>query len=257
MTERCMRDVKESFFRVKQFYYGSAERTEVSLSVSVGEVADYVSELRAVLAACLAEQSPDDKDDAPHMLARVAALVADALTERDYRLAGDLADAGIRLTEVYAFPYLSRKRFVTKVLTPLREKHGVELLAEEERDFLSRPDEKVLLRPSFRTAREEGHYVTAHADDSLRVAHPVLYFVFLFLGALAFFGVIVGYSVLTTGTFGLSGGFVLLGLLGSSLFGIGVFSLLMTFVRQYMGHAATLALLAVGGALMTLSWLLL
>ena len=255
MKEERIRDVKELFFRVKQFYYGSAERTEAALAVSAGEVSDYVSALWATCATCLEEQKGDGQD-AGRMLARVAGLIADALQERDYRLAGDLADAGIRLTGVYSFPYLSRKGFVKKVLWPLREKHGDQILGEEEAEFLSLPDEKVLLRPSFRTPREEGHYVTEHADDSLRYAHPALYFAFLFVGALVFFGAIVGYSVLTVGTLGKSGGFVLPGLFGSFLFGIGLFSLLMTFVRQYMGHIATLLLLVGGGVLMGLSWLL-
>lgn len=256
MTEAWMQDAKELFFRVKQFYYGSAERTEASLAVSAGEVSDYVSALRATCAACLSAQT-QDREDGPRMTARVASLIADALQERDYRLAGDLADVGIRLTGVYSFPYLSRKAFVKKVLCPLREKHGAHILAEEEAEFLALPDKKVFLRPSFRTPREEGHYVVQHADDSLRYAHPVLYFVFLLFGALVFFGAIVGYSALTMGVLQISGGFVLLGLLGSTLFGVGLFSLLMTFVRQYMGHAATLLCLLGGGMLMGLSWLLL
>ncbi|MBO5755275.1 MAG: hypothetical protein J6R89_04360 [Clostridia bacterium] len=257
MTEACMREVKDLFFRVKQFYYGSAERTEISLAVSVGEVADYVGALKAASTACLAEEKDKEKDDAPHMLARMLDLVAEALQDRNYRLAGDLADVGIQLMGVYSFPYISRKRFVKTALLPLREKHGEELLLEEEKLLLSRPDGRVALRPSFRSPREEGHYVSEHADDSFRRAHPILYVAFMVLGALVFFGAVAGYTALTTAVFGLSGGFVLLGLLGSVLFGMGLFRLLMTFIRQYMGHGVTLFLLVTGGALMGISWLLL
>ena len=256
MTEARMLETKELFFRVKQFYYGSAERTETSLAVSVGEVADYVGALRAAAVACQAEAQGEQKDDAPYLLARVAELVADALQDRNYRLAGDLADVGIQWVGVYSFPYIGRKRFVKTALLPLREKHGSDLLLEEERLLLSHPDGRVLLRPSFRPPREEGHYVSEHADDSFRRAHPVLYVAFMILGALVFFGAIAGYMALTAGAFAMSGGFVLLGLLGSVLFGVGLFSLLMTFIRQYMGHGATVFLLAAGAVLMGISWLL-
>lgn len=260
MTEKTVQSVKDLFFRVKQFYYGSAERTEVSLAVSAGEVTEYVSALRQAAALCEAEEGASCEkyeEDAPRMLARMCLFTVEALEDRNYRLAGDLAEAGIRLVGVYRFPYLGRKRFVDKVLQPLRVKHELALLEEEEGAFLSLPDASFLFRPSFRTCREEGYYINEDTDDSLRVAHPLLYFVFVFLGALLFFGTIVGYVAFTALALSLSGGLILLGLLGSALFGIGLFSLLMTFVRQYFGHKATLALLISGALLMALSWILL
>ncbi len=260
MTEKTIDGVKDLFFRVKQFYYGSAERTETSLAVSAGEVTEYVSALRQAAALCDAGAgAPCEKyeEDAPRMLARVCLLTVEALEDRNYRLAGDLAETGVRLTEVYRFPYLGRKRFVDKVLRPIREKHELALLEEEEEDFLSLPDASVLLRPSFRTCRVEGHYISEDTDDSLRMAHPLLYFSFVLLGALVFFGVMVGYVAFTALVLSLSGALVLLGLLGSALLGGGFFSLLMTFVRQYFGHKATLALLIGGTLLVALSWILL
>ena len=257
MTEKTVQSVKDLFFRVKQFYYGSAERTETALAVSAGEVSEYVSDLKKTAVACLNEEGEKTAPDAPRLLSRVLTLIAEALLDRNYRLAGDLADMGIRLVGVYRFPYLGRARFVKKVLAPLREKHGISILAEEEAEFLSLPSVPLLLRPSFRTAREEGHYVNEDTDEGLRAAHPLLYFLFVFLGALVFFGAVAGYLAVTSLVLSLSGGFVLLGILGSALLGVGLFSLLMTFVRQYMGHRLTLFFFICGAALIGLSWLIL
>lgn len=260
MREATVQNVKDLFFRVKQFYYGSAERTEVSLAVSAGEVTEYVTALKQAADACEAESAlPQAKheEDAPHMLARVCLLIVDALTERDYRLAGDLSEMGIRLVGVYGFPYLGRARFVKKVLAPLREKYALSLWEEEEKAFLSLPDAAFVLRPSFRAPREEGYYVNEDADDSLKAAHPILYFLFVLFGAVLFFGSMIGYAAVTALALSLSGGFVLLGLLGSALLGVGLFSLLMAFAGQYFGHKPTFALLIGGALLMAISWVLL
>ena len=44
----------------------------------------------------------------------------------------------------------------------------------------------------------------------------------------------------------LSSPYLILGYLGAAAFGVGLYSLAMTFVRQYMGHLLTL-LLGLGG----------
>ena len=248
-------ELRDLFYRIKQFYYGSAERTETSLAVSAGEVTEYVDALKRMEGECAAhtEELPAD---APLLLSRTCALLREAFLDKNYRLAGDLADMGIRLLGVYFFPAMRRRQFVKKVLVPLRDKHMVDILAEEEAAFLALPDSRLLLRPCFSAVRTGGHYSDEDADSSFFGAHPLLYTLFALFGALLFFGAIVGYAWFTAAVMAVANAWVLLGYLGAILFGIGLFSVLMAWVRQYMGHTATLLLLGIGAALMALSWLI-
>ena len=50
--------------------------------------------------------------------------------------------------------------------------------------------------------------------------------------------------------------FLILGYLGAAAFGVGLYSLVMSLVHQYMGHALTLLLLLGGALSMLLSILL-
>ncbi len=247
-------ELKDLFYRIKQFYYGSSERTETALAVSAGEVTEYVAALKNAAERCaVAEDLPAD---APLLLSRTCMLLSEAFHDKNYRLAGDLADMGIRLLGVYFFPAMSRQQFVKKVLLPLREKHSDDILAEEEAAFLAAPNSRLLLRPCFSVPQTQGHYAEDDTDSGFFSAHPVLYVLFALLGALLFFGAIVGYAWFTGAVLSVTGAWILLGYLGSILFGIALFSLLMAWVRQYMGHTATLLLLGIGIALMGLSWIL-
>ena len=73
---------------------------------------------------------------------------------------------------------------------------------------------------------------------------------------LLFAGSVVGFGLFAGLALSLSSPWLILGYLGAAAFGVGLYSLLMSFVHQYMGHTITL-LLSVSGALFMLFSLLL
>jgi hypothetical protein len=73
---------------------------------------------------------------------------------------------------------------------------------------------------------------------------------------LCFFGSIVGFGLLAGLGLSLSSPYLILGYAGAAAFGVGLYSLAMTFIRQYMGHLPTL-LLGLGGAIAMVASLLL
>ncbi len=240
--------LKDIFYRYRQFYYGSSEKTDAVARSDAGEASEYVAELRA-LRGNLSVSVASLPADALPMLSRLCDLMIAALVAKNYRFAGALADAGIRLCGVYGFPYLSRARFFEQVLIPLRAEFGDGLFAEEQELFLQAPPLRMALRPAFHRERSEGHYYTADRDEEFRAAHPVLYGLFLGLGTLLFLGSVALYLLLTCVWLPVSSWFLLFGLLGAALCGTALISLCMSFIHQYMGHRAT-AILAILGLLL-------
>lgn len=247
--------LKDIFYRYRQFYYGSSDKTDSVARADAGEATEYIAELRRVCAA-LPNHAEGLPDDALPMLLRLCELMREALVAKHYRFAGALGDVGIRLCGVYGFPYLSRERFFEQMLIPLRAEFGEELFSEEEALFLSAPPVRTVLRPVFRRGRTEGHYYTADHDEEFRAAHPVLYGLFLGTGALLFLGCIALYLLLTNLWLPVLSGWTLLGVLGAAACGAALVSLVMSFIRQYMGHITTACLGAVGLLLCALPYIL-
>ena len=247
--------LKDIFFRIKQFYYGVSEKPLSAANMTVGEATEYVAALKeAEETLFLPQEGKPLAEDADGMLLTLCHEVREALTEKNIRYAGDLSALGVRLLGVYTFPFMSRRDFVKKCLNPLRDKHECTLFEKEEAAFLAASALPFRLSPAF--SHGEGHYYENDADEALKVAHPVIYNIFVWLGMLLFAGSIVGFGALAGAVLSLSSPWLILGYLGSAAFGVGLYSLLMSFVHQYMGHALTLSLAVGGFASMLLSLLL-
>lgn len=256
MTERQALELKDVFYRIKQFYFGVSEKPLSAANLTSGEASEHVAVLKeAEDTLFLPEQGRALPPDGDRMLRRACIYIREALVDKNIRLAGNLSAFSIRLLGVYLFPYMSRRRFYEKCLLPLREEHGDGLFAEEEADFLSAPSLPLRLRPCFRRTRE-GYYYEDDADASLKEARPFLHTVFLLLGLLLFVGSIVAYGACAPLIAGGSSVWFLLGYLGAAAFGVGLYSVVLAFVRQYMGQVLTLVLTLGGAVFMVLSVLL-
>lgn len=255
MTVAQSAELKDIFFRIKQFYYGVSDKPLSAAHMTAGEATEYIAALKdaegTLFSPCEGKPLAEDADG---MLRTLCEEIRSALTEKNIRLAGDLAALGVRLLGVYTFPFMTRRDFVKKCLVPLREKHGVSLFAKEEEAFLSKASLPFRLSPAF--SRSEGHYYEDDADEALKTAHPVIYHLFVLLGVLLFAGSIVGFGALAGIGLSLSSGWLILGYLGAAAFGVGLYSLCMALVHQYMGHALTLSLSISGALSMALSLLL-
>ena len=252
MTEKQAAELKDLFFRIKQFYFGMSEKTASAASMTAGETVEYIAAVKAAEKTLFGGEA-DKSDillpaDAEITLLSVCTEIRLALGEKNIRLSGDLAALGIRLLGVYTFPYMGRARFVKKHLLPFREKHGEDFFVAWEADFLAGKNAIFRLRPVF--SHSEGHYYEDDADEALSVAHPWLYRAFLLLGLLVLFGSVIGYGALV-GALSLSSGWLVVGYLGAAALGAGLVSLTLAWVQQYLGHLPTLLLLC-GGALCVL-----
>lgn len=255
MTEKQALALKDIFFRIKQFYYGVSDKPLSAANLTAGDSAEYIAALKtAEEELFLPGGGKTLDDDADVMLKKLCVETRFALTEKNVRLAGDLSALGVRLVGVYTFPFMKRADFVRKCLIPLREKHEISLFAEEEAAFLSRSGRPFRLSPSF--APREGRYYEDDADEALKLAHPILYALFVVLGMLFFAGSIVGFGIFAGFVLSLSSPWLILGYFGAAAFGVGLYSLFMSFVHQYMGHTLTLLLSVSGGLSMLLSVLL-
>ncbi len=256
MTEQNVYALKDIFYRVKQFYFGTSDKTLSAASVSSGEATEYIAALKEAEKTLFEEREAAMPKDADAMLLRAVLLIKEAFLEKNFRLAGDLAEAAVHLCGVYTFPYLSRERFLEKHLIPLREKHEIPFFKEEEPLFLAERDAKIRLHPVFHRPHRDAYYYEEDSDSEMSAAHPFLYALFALCGVLLFVGAIVGYAVLTHALL-LSGAWVILGFFGAAAVGVALFSLLMAWIRQYMGHTLTLTLLIGGVLCMLISLLLL
>lgn len=248
MTKERLYELKELFYRICQFYHGAGRDTIVGAGVDKGETTEYVLALAEAEKTCFGGEK-ELAADADEVLLYALLRIKMALKERDYRLAGDLSFTATRLCGVYDFPYLARRRFWTKEVLPLRDKHGDELFSEIERVFFAEGNTPFRLSPSFSTRLYGARYYDEDSDAQMKEAHPVLYTVFAVIGMLLFLGTILSYGVLL----GKGRALDILGYVGASLVGTGLFSVTMAFIRQYMGHKLTAVLFAVGAVFVLLA----
>ena len=183
MEEKKILAVKDVFCRVKQFYYGVSDKRAALYVADTGRTAEYTKALRDLRGIFTpAEQ----QGEAAGYLLACAEQIEEAFAERNFRLAGDLAEAGIRLCSVFDFPYFSRKRFYETVVSPLEERHGVSFFADGGKAFLAGKDKRIALRPVFTQRERHLHYSEENTDADFELAHPWLYRLFLVLGLLVF-----------------------------------------------------------------------
>lgn len=256
MTQSQALTLKDIFYRIKQFYFGVSDKPLSAADLTAGDASEYLALLKQARSACFApEEGAKLPADADEMLGAVVDEVLAALCDKNFRFAGDLAALGVRLLGVYSFPNMSRARFWRTCMLPLRDKHGDGLFAAQEERFLSGKSTALRLRPSFARATE-GRYYEADADEALALAHPVLYRAFVLLGVILLFGAVIGFGLLAGVGLSLSSPWLILGYLGAFAFGVGLYSLAMAWVHQYMGHLPTALCTLLGALCMAVAILL-
>ncbi len=99
-------------------------------------------------------------------------------------------------------------------------------------------------------------YFSPSSDYEFKTKHPVGYVFLIVLLTLALilpgflFCLFVGIKTQT------ESGWILLGLAGGFVFGIGLFNFVAIIIKQYLGHLVSLVSFLIGGIIMYISWLL-
>ncbi len=95
-------------------------------------------------------------------------------------------------------------------------------------------------------------YFYASSDDEFKEKHPIGYGFLVMLGIAALIIPEIVFCVLV----GTENGWVLLGVAGGFVFGIGLFNFVAIIIKQYLGHWVSVVSFLVGGIMMWISWLL-
>ena len=101
-------------------------------------------------------------------------------------------------------------------------------------------------------------YLSISSDEEFKAAHPVAYGILITIGLVVLFLPCVVFAVAAGRAAGNpNNGWILLGVLGGFVGGVGLFNLVAAWLHQYLGHVFTLACLLVGGGLMAFTWFVL
>lgn len=107
-------------------------------------------------------------------------------------------------------------------------------------------------QPKWTLPEDFADYFDPSSDDEFKKAHPVGYFFLVTLGITLLLAPAVLFLVLAPG----NSPWVLVGMLGGFVFGIGLFNYVAVIIGQYLGrHVSNIAFL-VGGIIMLVSWFL-
>lgn len=98
-------------------------------------------------------------------------------------------------------------------------------------------------------------YFCASSDDEFKAKHPIGYGFLVALGITALLLPAILFYVLV-GIAGTESGWVILGLAGGFVFGIGLSNFVAIFIEQYLGHWVSIISFLVGGIMMLISWFL-
>ena len=100
MTEKQALALKDIFFRIKQFYYGVSDKPLSAANLTAGDSAEYIAALKTAEATLfLPSEGKETDKDAEGMLRTLCVETRTALSDKNIRLAGDLAVLGIAVTE--------------------------------------------------------------------------------------------------------------------------------------------------------------
>ena len=126
-------------------------------------------------------------------------------------------------------------------------------------ELMRRYDGKVHPRFYWTVPRDEnvGYWFSPMSDEAFKADHPKLYILLvcigIFLLVLPMFGLL--FAVITMKP-DLNSPWILLGIAGAFVVGIGLFNVVGAWLEQYLGHWVTIACVILGGAMMAASWLL-
>ena len=117
---------------------------------------------------------------------------------------------------------------------------------------------KVSPRFTKKAPKNKWLYFLPNSDDGFKKQHPVAYGFLRAFGLIALFAPMIAYLVVCFLNHHIfENGFVMLGLAGSFMIGIGLFNIVAAFVHQYLGHTLTLICIGGGGALVAVTLALL
>ncbi len=98
------------------------------------------------------------------------------------------------------------------------------------------------------------NYFYASSDDEFKAKHPVGYWFLVALGLFAFIFPGILFCLIVGSRY--DSGWIILGLAGGLVCGVGLFNYVAIIIDQYLGHLVSLISFLVGGIMMLASWLL-
>lgn len=98
-------------------------------------------------------------------------------------------------------------------------------------------------------------YFNPSYDDVFKEAHPIGYVFLVILSILSLILPAFLFLFIVGIIYGRDNGWIMLGVLGGFVFGIGLFNFTAIIIRQYLGHLMSILSFVIGGALMFVSWL--
>lgn len=126
-------------------------------------------------------------------------------------------------------------------------------------ELMRRYDGKVHPRFYWTVPRDEnvGYWFSPMSDEAFKADHPKLYILLVCIGIFLLVPPMFGllFAVITMKP-DLNSPWILLGIAGAFVVGIGLFNVVGAWLEQYLGHWVTIAYLVLGGAMMAASWLL-
>ena len=126
-------------------------------------------------------------------------------------------------------------------------------------ELMRRYDGKVHPRFYWTVPRDEnvGYWFSPMSDEAFKADHPKLYILLvcigIFLLVLPMFGLLFAVITMKPDS---NSPWILLGIAGAFVVGIGLFNVVGAWLEQYLGHWVTIACVILGGAMMAASWLL-
>lgn len=122
-----------------------------------------------------------------------------------------------------------------------------------------RKDEKIRPEYYWRVPKDTDvkAFFSPMADIEFKAAHPKLYTLLMLIGVVALFAPMVVFLIVAITTVPDPNAWMLAGLLGSFVMGVGLFNLVAAWIHQYLGHIVTIVSIGAGLLITIISLLLL
>ena len=104
--------------------------------------------------------------------------------------------------------------------------------------------------------KEYKNYFYASSDDEFKAKHPVGYVFLVILGMVVLLLPGILFCVLAGAVSESASVWILLGLAGGFVFGVGLFNFVDIIINQYLGHWVSIISFSVGSIMMLISWIL-
>jgi len=100
------------------------------------------------------------------------------------------------------------------------------------------------------------YYFDASSDDTFKKKHPIGYYFLVALGIFVLLMPAIIFSIVAGILLKSDSGWMLLGVVGGFVFGIGLFNFVAIIIKQYLGHWVSVISFLIGGIMMLISWLI-